>query len=238
MTLEICANSMHSALIAQNAGAHRVELCENLNEGGTTPSFGTISETRKHLHISLFVLIRPRSGDFLYTKEEFEIMKADIEMCKTIGCDGVVIGLLTKEGEVDYERTQELVKLASPMRVTFHRAFDRCKDPFKALEVIINTGCERILTSGLKSSALEASDLIKKLVEKAGNRISIMPGAGINSTNILDLKKIVNAKEYHSSAKSNRPSLMNHLNPELGDDKIQLQISDGTEIKKMLAQLR
>lgn len=237
MILEICANSIHSALIAQDAGAHRVELCENLNEGGTTPSFGTISEIRKHLHISLFVLIRPRSGDFLYTKEEFEIMKTDIEVCKNLGCDGVVIGLLTKDGEVDDERTQELVKLASPMGVTFHRAFDRCKDPFKALELIINTGCERILTSGLKNSVLEATDLIKKLVEKAGDRISIMPGAGINSTNILELKKITKAKEYHSSAKTNRPSLMNYLNPELADDKIQLQISDGIEIKKMLAQL-
>ncbi len=237
MILEICANSMHSALIAQDAGAHRVELCENLNEGGTTPSFGTISETRKQLHISLYVLIRPRPGDFLYTKEEFDIMKADIEMCKTLGCEGVVIGILTKDGEVDYERTQELVKLASPMGVTFHRAFDRCKDPFKALEVIINTGCERILTSGLKNSVLEATDLIKELVEKANNRISIMPGAGINSTNILELKEITNAKEYHSSAKTQKPSLMNYLNSELLDDKIPLQISDGIEIKKMLAQL-
>ena len=237
MILEICANSMHSALIAQDAGAHRVELCENLKEGGTTPSFGTISETRKQLHISLYVLIRPRPGDFLYTKEEFDIMKADIEMCKTLGCEGVVIGILTKDGEVDFERTQELVKLASPMGVTFHRAFDRCKDPFKALEVIINTGCERILTSGLKNSVLEATDLIKELVEKANNRISIMPGAGIKSTNILELKEITKAKEYHSSAKTQKPSLMKYLNPKLLDDKIPLQISDGIEIKKMLAQL-
>lgn len=237
MTLEICANSIHSALIAQDAGAHRVELCENLNEGGTTPSFGTISETRKHLHISLFVLIRPRSGDFLYTKEEFEVMKTDIELCKKIGCDGIVIGLLTKEGEVDYDRTLELVKLAAPMEVTFHRAFDRCKDPFEALELIIKMGCKRILTSGLQNSVLEATDLIKKLIEQAGDRISIMPGAGINSSNILELKKITKAKEYHSSAKTNRPTLMNYSNPKLGDNKIQLQISDGEEIKKMLAQL-
>lgn len=237
MILEICANSIQSALIAQEAGAKRIELCENLNEGGTTPSFGTIYEARKHLHINLFVLIRPRPGDFLYTKEEFEIMKSDIEVCKKLSCDGIVVGLLTKDGEVDYERTQELVKLASPMGVTFHRAFDRCNDPFKALEVIINTGCERILTSGLKNSALEAIELIKTLVEKAGDRISIMPGAGINSTNILELKNITKAKEYHSSAKRKRPSLMNYINSELEDDKVQLQVSDAIEIKNMLAQL-
>lgn len=237
MTLEICANSIHSALAAQNAGAHRVELCENLNEGGTTPSYGTILNTRKQLHIDLYVLIRPRAGDFLYTEEEFEIMKTDVEVCKTLKCDGIVVGVLTKDGEVDFDRTRELVKLASPMGVTFHRAFDRCKDPFKALELIIKTGCERILTSGLKNSALEGSDLITKLVKKATNRISIMPGAGINSTNILELKNITKANEYHSSARTERLSLMNYHNPHLKDKKIQLQISDEREIEKMMAQL-
>lgn len=237
MTLEICANSIHSALAAQNAGAHRVELCKNLNEGGTTPSYGTILNTRKQLHIDLFVLIRPRPGDFLYTEEEFEIMKTDIEVCKTLKCDGVVFGILTKDGEVDVKRTQELVKLASPMGVTFHRAFDRCKDPFKALESIIQTGCERILTSGQKDSALEATELIKQLIEKAGNRISIMPGAGINSTNIREIRNTTKAKEYHSSAKTLRPSLMDYQNPALADKKTSLQISDKMEIKKILTQL-
>jgi copper homeostasis protein len=237
MTLEICANSIHSALAAQNAGAHRVELCENLNEGGTTPSYGTILNTRKQLSIDLYVLIRPRGGDFLYTEEEFEIMKTDIEICKTLKCDGVVLGILTKDGEVDVNRTQELVKLAFPMGVTFHRAFDRCKDPFKALESIIETGCERILTSGLKSSAIEATELLKQLVEKAGNRISIMPGAGINSSNILELKNITKAKEYHTSAKTERSSLMNYQNPALADNKTSLQISEEMEIKKILTLL-
>ncbi len=238
MTLEICANSIHSALTAQTAGAQRVELCENLNEGGTTPSYGTILNTRKRLHISLFVLIRPRGGDFLYSEEEFEIMKTDIELCKALKCDGIVVGILTKDGEVDFERTRELVQLASPMRVTFHRAFDRCKDPFKALESIIKTGCERILTSGLKNSACEAPGLIKQLVEKANHRISIMPGAGINSTNIRKLRNIINASEYHSSAKIERLSLMNYHNPDLKDNVVPLQISDEEEIKKMVAQLK
>lgn len=237
MLLEICANSVHSALAAQQAGAHRVELCENLNEGGTTPSYGTIFHVRKQLHIDVFVLIRPRAGDFLYTNEEFEIMKTDIEICKSLKCDGVVIGLLTKDGEIDVDRTRELVKLAFPMNVTFHRAFDRCRDPFKALESIIETGCERILTSGLKSSAMEATELLKQLVEKAGNRISIMPGAGINSSNILQLKNLTKAREFHSSAKTWRSSLMNYHNPALKDNEISLQISDKMEIEKILSQL-
>ena len=237
MTLEICANSIHSALAAQTAGAQRVELCENLNEGGTTPSYGTILNTRKRLQIDLFVLIRPRGGDFLYSDEEYEIMKTDIGICKSLNCDGVVIGILTKDGEVDFDRTRELVELASPMRVTFHRAFDRCKDPFKALELIIKAGCERILTSGLKNSAWEGSELIKKLIEKATNRISIMPGAGINSTNILELKNVTQAKEFHSSAKADQLSSMNYHNPDFSDNKVNLQISNEKEIKKMLAQL-
>lgn len=238
MILEICANSIHSALTAQNAGAHRIELCENLGEGGTTPSYGTISITRKSLKIDVYVLIRPRAGDFLYSDEEFEVMKADIEICKKLNCDGVVIGLLTNDGEIDVARTRELVLLAKPMGVTFHRAFDRCKDPFKALEEIIQVGCERILTSGLKESAFEASSLLKELVNQAQNRISIMPGSGVNSGNIKSLSEKTGAHEFHSSAKREKASSMNYHNLELGDDIIQVQQSDGDEIKKMLAEIQ
>lgn len=237
MALEICASSIHSALAAQSAGAQRVELCENLGEGGTTPSCGTISLTKKLLQIDVYVLIRPRAGDFLYSAEEFEVMKADIETCKALGCEGVVIGLLNQDGEIDVKRTGELVELAAPMGVTFHRAFDRCKDPFKALEEIIDTGCERILTSGLKASALEATDLLKELIEQAADRIVIMPGAGVNSINIKSLKEKTNAKEFHSSAKKVRPSLMKFYNPDLGDENIHVFDSDEEEIKKMCAQL-
>lgn len=238
MILEICANSVHSALAAQNAGAQRIELCENLGEGGTTPSYGTISITRKLLKIDIYVLIRPRAGDFLYSDEEFEVMKADIEICKKLNCDGVVIGLLTKDGEIDVVRTRELVMLAKPMGVTFHRAFDRCKDPFKALEEIIQVGCERILTSGLKESAFEASSLLKELVDQAKNRISIMPGAGVNSLNVKWLSEKTGAHEFHSSAKREKVSFMKYHNLELSDDVIQLQQSDSDEIKNMLAELR
>ena len=237
MILEICANSVHSALAAQNAGAHRVELCENLSEGGTTPSYGTLLITRKLLSIEIYVLIRPRAGDFLYSNEEFEVMKADIEICKKLNCDGVVIGILTQNGEVDVERTRELVNLAKPMGVTFHRAFDRCSNPSMALEQIIETGCERILTSGLKASANDASTLLKQLVDQANGRISIMPGAGVNANNIKELSKKTGAREFHASAKKEEPSLMRHHNLELGDERIKVQKSDEEEIRKMLKEL-
>lgn len=237
MVLEICASSIHSALAAQTGGAQRIELCENLGEGGTTPSFGTISLSKKLLQIDVYVLVRPRAGDFLYSEEEFEIMKADIENCKALGCEGVVIGLLKRDGEIDVKRTRELVELAAPMGVTFHRAFDRCKDPFKALEEVISTGCERILTSGLKNTALDAIGLLKGLIEQAADRIIIMPGAGINATNIKDLKEKTNAKEFHSSAKRVQASLMEFQNPSLGDENVKVFNSDVAEIKKMRAQL-
>ena len=238
MILEICANSVHSALAAQEAGAQRIELCENLGEGGTTPSFGTISVARKLLAIDIYVLIRPRAGDFLYSDEEFEVMKADIEACKKLNCNGVVIGLLTQDGQIDIERTRELVLLAQPMSVTFHRAFDRCKDPFKALEEIIEVGCERVLTSGLKGAAYDASSLLKKLVIQAQNRISIMPGAGINSGNIKAIKVATGAHEFHSSAKMERSSLMNYHNVALSDNTIKVKQSNVEEIKKMLAEIQ
>lgn len=238
MVLEICANSIHSALAAQSAGAQRVELCENLGEGGTTPSFGTISLTRKRLNIDLYVLIRPRAGDFLYSDEEFEVMKTDIENCKKLNCDGVVIGILTKDGEIDVKRNQELVNLAKPMSVTFHRAFDRCKDPLNALEEVIQLGCDRILTSGLKNSAADATSLLKELVNQARGRIIIMPGAGVNSSNIKSLSEKTGAREFHSSAKKEQPSLMNYHNLALHDEAIKIQLSDENEIKKMLAEIQ
>jgi copper homeostasis protein len=157
--LEVCANSATSAIAAQDGGAARVELCENLAEGGTTPSYGQMILARKHLHIKLYVLIRPRRGDFLYTDLEFEVMQADIRTCIEAGCDGVVIGMLKADGSVDKERCTELVRLARQwgLGVTFHRAFDMCADQFQALEDIIEIGCERILTSGGKSTAMEGA---------------------------------------------------------------------------------
>jgi copper homeostasis protein len=195
--IEICANGLQSALNAQKAGAGRVELCDNLYEGGTTPSPATIRLARKYLNIRLNVLIRPRGSDFLYSDLEMDLIREDILFCKSAGCDGVVVGFLHKDGTLDEARTREIVKLAHPMSVTFHRAFDMTPDPFEALEAVIRSGADRILTSGQKNLAPDGRELIRNLVEKAGSRIVIMPGAGIDETNIEMMIRETRAKEFH-----------------------------------------
>ena len=212
MKLEIIGFNIESCIAAQEAGAHRIELCDNPSEGGTTPSYGFIKAAREKLSIELYVMIRPRGGDFFYSDDEFEIMKADIEMCKQSGCDGVVIGLLKKDGSVDKKRCRELVVLAYPLGVTFHRAFDRTKDPFRALEDIIETGCERILTSGQQPKAVDGVQIIKELIARADDRIIIMPGSGVNAENIISLAENTGAKEFHSSAGIYTESKMNYTN--------------------------
>lgn len=195
--LEICVDSIESALNAQDAGAHRVELCNNLIEGGTTPSLGIISSARNNLTIGLHVLIRPRAGDFLYTDVEYDIMRRDIDICGENGVDGIVIGILEKSGEIDIERTAKLIESARPMSVTFHRAFDLCSDPKKGLEAVISTGADRLLTSGQKNKAAEGLELINHLVGKARDKIIIMPGSGINESNITLIAHSTGAKEFH-----------------------------------------
>jgi len=199
--LEICVDSVQSATVARDAGASRVELCANLPEGGTTPSFGTITLARKYLNIELNVLIRPRAGDFLCSEIEFETMRKDIEGCRNAGVDGIVIGILKPDGTVDTGRTSELVELSHPMQVTFHRAFDMCADPHAGLEEIIKSGAARILTSGQKNSAEEGASLIRALVKQSGDRIIIMPGSGINEGNIETIARITQAREFHLSAR-------------------------------------
>jgi len=212
--LEVCANSVASALAAQEGGAFRVELCENLNEGGTTPSYGAIATARKLIAIKLNILIRPRSGDFLYTDLEFEAMKADIKLCIQAKCDGIVVGILNADGTIDVPRCAELAKLAGQagLSATFHRAFDMCADQFKALEQIIDMGFERVLTSGAQPTTTEGADVIKGLIQQANNRIIIMPGCGINEKNVADLVNITGAKEIHSSARKTIQSKMQYRN--------------------------
>jgi copper homeostasis protein len=213
--LEICANSVTSALAAQEGGATRVELCENLYEGGTTPSYGEILLARKLLNIKLYVLIRPRGGDFLYTDLEFEIMTADVRYCiEEAGCDGIVIGILNADGTVDKKRCAKLVNMAKQwgVGVAFHRAFDMCADLDQALEDIIEIGCERILTSGGKSTAMEGSSILAHLIEKAANRITIMPGCGISENNVADLVRFTGAAEIHASARVRLESKMRYKN--------------------------
>lgn len=212
--LEVCANSTESAVAAQEGGAARVELCDNLHEGGTTPSAGQILFARNLLHIKLYVLIRPRGGDFLYTDLEFEIMQADIRHCIEAGCDGIVTGILTPDGKVDKERCTILVRLAKQfgLGVTFHRAFDVCADQYQALEDIIEIGFERILTSGGKTTAMEGANIIAHLVEKAAGRIGIMPGCGISEHNVADLIHFTGVTEIHSTAKVHADSQMKYHN--------------------------
>jgi copper homeostasis protein len=200
--LEICVDSVESALIAGNAGASRIELCSCLAEGGTTPAYGTIVSVRNNLTIDINVLIRPRGGDFLYSDIEYDIMRRDIDMCGESGADGIVLGILRAGGTIDVERTANLVEFARPMQATFHRAFDMCSDPVKGLEDVILTGATRLLTSGQKNTAAEGADLIASLVVQAEDRIIIMPGGGLNPSNIEAVASISKAREYHMTART------------------------------------
>jgi copper homeostasis protein len=213
--MEISCYSVQSALNAENGGAHRVELCAAPPLGGITPSYGMIELTKETISIPLFVIVRPRGGDFLYSETEFEVMKRDIRFCKEACVDGIVIGVLKADGRVDTKRTEELIRLARPMEVTFHRAFDMTADPFRALEDLIGLGVDRVLTSGQKNTAWEGKDLIKKLVERAGNDLIVMPGAGINEINIGEMATYTGAEEFHSSAGSMVKGKMIYRNPEI-----------------------
>lgn len=231
-TLEIIGFNIESCAIAQAAGADRIELCDNPAEGGTTASYGFIKTARKLLQIQLFPIIRPRGGDFLYSNEEFEIMKADVQLCKDLGCDGVVIGMLNADGSIDKKRSGRLVEIAYPLGVTFHRAFDRCADPFTALKDVIDIGCERILTSGLQNAATDATDLLAHLVKEANDDIVIMPGSGVRSSNILSLAEATGASQFHSSARKMMGSSMNYLNQSM-NESMEHTIADAEEISKL-----
>lgn len=212
MLLEIAVSNIQAAIAAQNAGADRIELCDNLREGGTTPAYGYLLQARKLLHIPVYPIIRPRGGDFLYSEAEYAIMKEEVLCCKQLGFEGVVLGLLNTDGTIDKKRTARLVEMAYPMGVTFHRAFDRANDAFLALEAVIDTGCERILTSGQVPDAPLGAGLIKQLVEQADERIIIMPGSGVRAANLEALIQQTGATEYHSSAKKTMASFMQYRN--------------------------
>jgi len=212
VTVEVCVDSVESAIAAERGGADRVELCDNLMEGGTTPSAGAIELARKNLNIKLHVIIRPRGGDFYFSDIEFEVMKRDIKTAKELGADGVVIGLLNKDGDVDVERTYALIELARPLSVTFHRAFDMTPNPFVSLETLISSGVDRILTSGQEASVLEGLDLITELVHRANSRIVIMPGGGLNERNISKVVNQSGVSEVHVTGFTNVESKMQFRN--------------------------
>ena len=215
--LEVAANSLASALAAEAGGADRVELCTGLELGGLTPSWAQIAQVRERLSIPLYVLIRPRAGDFLYNDDELSTMQRDIETCLSLGCDGVVFGVLNADGHVDVARCRPLMLVANGMGVTFHRAFDMAFDAPRALEDIVSLGAERVLTSGGAASAVDGAPIIRQLIEQAAGRIVVMPGAGIKSSNIAALIAATGAMECHASAKGSLASGMRWTNRALVD---------------------
>ena len=231
---EVCAFNIQSAIIAEKAGAKRVELCDNPVEGGTTPSYGAIRQTREKISILLYPIIRPRSGNYLYDDNEMAIIKQDILMCKELGCDGISVGVQKINGEIDSDKLKQIVEWAYPMGVTCNRAFDATPDPFIALQDIISAGCERVLTSGQKTAAPDAGAILHQLVQQAKENIIIMPGAGITSINIKKLMQQCGAIEYHGSAKKIITNPMKFANP-LVTDFGNVYLSDEEEIRKIIA---
>ena len=215
--IEIATSDFVTTQSAVEGGADRIELCANLAEGGTTPSYGTLIQCREAFSVSLFPIIRPRGGDFLYTDAEFEIMLHDVKLCKQLGYDGVVIGLLNADGTIDIKRTARLIKEAYPLGITFHRAFDRCKDPFEAMEQLIEAGCERILTSGQRPSVTDGVELVAALNKAAGERIIIMPGSGVREENIKTLAEKTGCVEFHSSLRGKKLGAMEFQHPGFKD---------------------
>ncbi len=211
--LEICVFNIDTAIAVEKAGADRIELCENYDNGGTTPSYGYLKSVRDKINIPVFPMIRSRGGDFFHSANEIDIMRKDIILCKELGFEGVVVGLLNKNGTIDKENTARLVEAAFPLSVTFHRAFDRCISPLEALETIIDCGCKRILTSGQMPKVTEGLDLVATLVNQANGRIIIMPGSGLNSGNVQSIIDKTHVQEVHTSARVKIPSQSAYQNP-------------------------
>jgi copper homeostasis protein len=234
--LEIAAGSLASALAAQEGGADRIELCSSLVEGGITPSCGMLAVVRDRVSIPVYVLVRPRGGDFLYDDDEFEIMRRDVETCARLGFDGVVIGALDANGNVD-PRCRELVTAAGKLGVTFHRAIDASADLCGSLEAVVGLGCGRVLTSGGCANALAGARAIAGLVEQAAGRIAIMAGAGVRSQNVAELARLSGAQEFHGSAKVAHRSAMRYLNPALLDLSPDTERTSVAEVRAMKAAL-
>jgi copper homeostasis protein len=238
--LEIATTDFTTTRFAVEGGADRIELCAALTEGGTTPSYGTIKQCREAFDVQLFPIIRPRSGDFLYNEEEFQLMVDDVKLCKQLGCDGVVIGLLTRDGSIDIKRSAQLAAAAYPLEVTFHRAFDRCRDPFEALEQLIQIGCQRILTSGQQPTAPQGMDLIAQLVKAADDRIAVMPGSGVRKENIKELAQKTGATEFHSSLRSKLKSKMGFIHQAFAgnEESYTNPFIDPEEVKRLRKELK
>lgn len=197
MVKEACVGSYSEAVSAEKRGADRVELCDNLDVGGTTPSYGTIKTTVEKLKIPVFVMIRPRGGNFCYNKNEVEIMKKDIELCKALGVKGIVLGVLTKNDEIDYPLLKELIDLASPMEVTFHKAIDDLENPVLEIKKLAEIGVKRILSSGTKAKALDGKDILNKMIAEANDDITVIVAGGVTTDNFDEISKEIVSTEYH-----------------------------------------
>jgi copper homeostasis protein len=206
MQVEICADSVESAVAAERGGAQRVELCGDLLEGGTTPSTGLIALVRRRIGIGMFVMVRPRGGDFFYTDDEFEVMQQDIRNARELGADGIILGVLDEHAHVDVPRTRHLVELAQPLPVTFHRAIDMTPDPRAALEDVVETGAARVLTSGGAAKVTEGLSVVACMVQAAKDRIQVMPGGGVTPETIVSVAEATGATEFHASLRTARPS--------------------------------
>ena len=215
MKVEIVVYNIESARRAQEGGADRIELCDNPGEGGTTPSYGVIESVRQNVSMDVFVMIRPRGGDFCYDNYEFHSMKRDISQCQKLSVDGVVFGILSPDGTIDKKRCKELIEKARPLKVTCHRAFDMTRDPFQALEDCIEVGFDRILTAGQQAQAAKGANLIGELIKKAAGRIAIMPGSGVNENTVSDIVATSRAQEVHFSATAFRDSAMQYRNEQI-----------------------
>jgi copper homeostasis protein len=225
--LEICADSVESAVAAQLGGASRVELCSDLFEGGVTPSAGLISTVRRKLDIDLYVMIRPRGGDFCYTAEELATMENDVHVAKQLGANGIVLGVLHEDGNVDVARTRSLIEMGRPLKTTFHRAFDMSRNLSQSLEDVIRAGADRVLTSGGEQKAEDGIDTIAQLVKAANQRISLMVGSGITRSNVRRVIEATGVREIHASMRVHVPSPMRHHN-----EKVSMGLGKGNEYQR------
>lgn len=239
MMIEVVVYTIDAALQAQLGAANRIELCDNPLEGGTTPSYGTIEQVRQHVSMDVYVMIRPRGGDFCYSSYEYHAMKKDILQCQKLSVDGVVFGILNPDGTLDKKRCKELIDKARPLKVTCHRAFDMTNDPLQTLEDCIEVGFDRILTAGQQAQAIEGVDLLHTLIQKANGRIAIMPGSGVNEKTVEEIISKTGATEIHFSAATFHESSMIYRNQAIagmGSDEgseFKLRSADPQRIKKM-----
>ena len=236
ITIEICTNSIASALNAQRGGAHRIEICESLETGGLTPSYGTLMGIKESVHVPVHVLIRPRNGDYVYDNQLIDVMLKDIDMVKKIGFQGVVIGMLDRHSKLDTDRFKLLLEAASGLSITFHRAFDVAADPIQLASQLADLGVNRILTSGQRSTAQKGVKLLAELVSNYGQHINVMAGSGIHSTNILEIIRLTGVKECHLSGKVKIPGhVADHLATEFAAGEFDRFETDESEVRKIVS---